>query len=343
MLDDRNGVEPEETAEIRPLNSAPDARILARAREVLRLEAEAVRAQAARLDAGFASAARLMLGARGKVVVAGMGKSGLVGRKIAATLSSTGTPSVFLHPAEAAHGDLGLAAAGDVCLALSVSGETAELRRILGPLKKAGVPVIAMTCRRSSSLGKAADALIEVELRSEACRHNLVPTSSSTAMLALGDALAISLMDLRGFGPEDFARFHPGGSLGRRANASVGELMRRGELCPEVRPGATISEALLAMTRSRLGAVSVVDAAGRLIGFFTDGDLRRVLHAELDLSRPVDSVMTRNPLSVGPGAPAREAAEIMRRFGCDNIPVVDAEGRLLGVVDEKDLLEPGGA
>lgn len=316
-------------------------RLLERAREVLRLEAAAVAAQAEGLNGDFSETAALLLGITGRVVVTGMGKSGLVGRKISATLSSTGTPSLFMHPAEAMHGDLGMVAGGDACLLLSASGETEEIKRALPVIRAAGLPLVAMTCRRNSTLGRCADAVLEIKVEKEACRHNLVPTSSTTAMLAVGDALALSLMDLRGFGPEDFARYHPGGSLGRRLNSLVGELMRKGESCPEILPEAPLSEALLVMTSTRLGAVSVIDRERRLLGFFTDGDLRRVLRRGLDMAGPISALMTRNPLTITPGRPAREAAEMMRRFGCDNLPVVDSEGRLAGILDEKDLIDSG--
>ena len=323
------------------LTPAQEERLLERAREVLRLEAEAVAAQAAGLGGDFSGAVSLLLGITGRVVVTGMGKSGLVGRKISATLSSTGTPSLFMHPAEAMHGDLGMVAGGDACLLLSSSGETEEIKRALPVIKAAGLPLVAMTCRRNSTLGRSADAVLEIRVDKEACRHNLVPTSSTTAMLAVGDALALSLMDLRGFGPEDFARFHPGGSLGRRLNAVVGELMRRGGDCPEIAPEAPLSEALLVMTSTRLGAVNVIGRDRVLLGFFTDGDLRRVLRRGLDMAGPISALMTKNPLTITSGRPAREAADMMHRFGCDNIPVVDPRGRLLGILDEKDLLDSG--
>lgn len=326
---------------LRELSQERGERLLARAREVLLLEAAAVSAQAESLDADFSRTVSLLLGLAGRAVVSGMGKSGLVGRKISATLSSTGTPSLFMHPAEAMHGDLGMLTPRDACLLLSASGETEEVKRALTVIRAAGVPVIAMTCRRNSTLGRHAAAVLEIRVAKEACRHNLVPTSSTTAMLAMGDALALSLMEARGFGPDDFAKLHPGGSLGRRLNSSVGELMRLGADCPEIGPEAPLSEALLVMTSSRLGAVSVTGPDRRLLGFFTDGDLRRVLRRGLDMGGRISDLMTRNPLSIGPGSPAREAAEMMRRFGCDNLPVVDSEGRLIGILDEKDLLESG--
>lgn len=324
-----------------PLSAADKERLLARAGEVLRLESEAVAAQAEGLNGDFSGAVSLLFGITGRVVVCGMGKSGLVGRKISATLSSTGTPSLFMHPAEAMHGDLGMMAGGDACLVLSASGETDEIKRALPVIRAAGLPAVAMTCRRNSTLGRSADAVLEIKVEKEACRHNLVPTSSTTAMLAVGDALALSIMDLRGFGPEEFARFHPGGSLGRRLNALALELMRRGENCPEISPEAPLSEALLVMTSSRLGAVSVVDRDRALLGFFTDGDLRRVLRRGLDLAGPISALMTKKPLTISPECPAREAAAMMQRFGCDNLPVVDARGRLVGILDEKDLLDSG--
>jgi len=323
------------------LSAIQEQRLLGRAREVLLLEAGAVAAQAEGLGADFSAAVSLLLGVSGRVVVTGMGKSGLIGRKISATLSSTGTPSLFLHPAEAMHGDFGMLTGRDACLVLSASGETEEMKKALPVIRAAGVPVVGMTCRRASTLGRQAAAVLEVRVEKEACRHNLVPTSSTTAMLAVGDALALALMELRGFGPEDFARLHPGGSLGRRLNALTGDLMRSGAASPEVSPGAPLSEALLIMTSTRLGAVSVIGPDRRLLGFFTDGDLRRVLRRGLDMDGPISDLMTRSPLTIAPDRPAREAAEMLRRFGCDNLPVVDPDGRLLGILDEKDLLESG--
>jgi arabinose-5-phosphate isomerase len=323
------------------LSAQQKERLLERAREVLRLEAKAVSDQAGGLNEDFSGAVSLLLGITGRVVVTGMGKSGLVGRKISATLSSTGTPSLFMHPAEAMHGDLGMVAGGDAILLLSASGETEEIKKALPVIRAAGLPLVAMTCRKNSTLGRNADAVLEIRVEKEACRHNLVPTSSTTAMLAVGDALALSIMDLRGFGPEDFARFHPGGSLGRRLNALVGELMRRSENSPEIFPEAPLSEALLIMTSTRLGAVSIIDRERLLLGFFTDGDLRRVLRRGLDMDGSISALMTKNPLTISPDRPAREAAAMMHRFGCDNLPVVDAQGRLLGILDEKDLIDSG--
>ena len=312
-----------------------------RAKEVLLAEAEAVKAQLDSVDAGFTEAALMVLSCAGRVIVSGMGKSGLVGRKIAATLASTGTPSFFMHPSEALHGDLGMAARGDLCLVLSASGETEEIKKVLPAMRAAGLKIIALTCRRESTLWRAGAACIEVRVKKEACLYNLAPTASTTAMLALGDALALAVMDLRGFGREDFAKLHPGGALGRRLNARVEELMRSGAKCPEVEPAAPLSEALVVMTGTRLGAVCVIARDRRLLGFFTDGDLRRVLAGGLDLGTPIKELMTRHPLTIQPGRQAGAAAAMMRRFGCDNIPVTDASGKLLGILDEKDLIDEG--
>jgi arabinose-5-phosphate isomerase len=272
----------------------------------------------------------------------GVGKSGLIGRKLTATLSSTGTPSVFVHPAEGMHGDLGMLAAGDVVLALSYSGETEELKPILAALKANRLPIIAMTGRPQSMLGRAADVILNVAVEQEACPYNITPTASTTAMLAVGDALALLIMELKGFGERDFARLHPGGALGKRLTMRVSDLMHKGGNNPLVRQEKTVREALLVMTRTRLGAATVVDGKGRLAGVFTDGDLRRALQKDDGLlRRPIAQVMTRNPRTVSPDDLAAEVAPLFRRYGLDNFPVVDKSRRPVGLLDEKDLLEEG--
>jgi arabinose-5-phosphate isomerase len=319
-----------------------DAHWRRRARRVLALEAEAVARQAAHVDAGFLNAARRLAACRGRVVVMGIGKSGLIGRKVAATLSSTGTPSFFVHPTEGLHGDLGMLTARDLVLALSHSGETEELSRLLAYLRTARIPLIAMTSRPRSRLGRAAQCVLRAGVDQEACPYNIAPTSSTTAMLALGDALALVVMEMKGFTKDDFARLHPGGSLGKKLTLRVGDIMRTGSRNPRVRENRTVADALVVMTRTRLGAASVVDRAGRLAGVFTDGDLRRRLPADPGiLGRRIARVMTRSPRTVSPGALAAEVAPLFKRFGLDNLPVVDARNRPVGIVDEKDFIEEG--
>lgn len=319
--------------------------VLARAREVLRIESEAVRDQMRHLNGGFEKAVEIFLrvnASGGQIIVMGIGKSGLIGRKIAATLSSTGSPAIFFHPAEGLHGDLGMIRAQDGVLALSQSGESEEIRKILPILKERGLPLIAMTQGRNSRLGRLADILISSAVRKEACPLNLAPTASTTAMLALGDALAMALMEENGFDFKDFARLHPAGSLGKKLAFKVSDLMRKGNDNPVVRKGSLVRAALLEMTRTRLGATSVVDARGRLIGFFTDGDLRRRLGRSPNvLSMKIESVMNRNPTRVTPEKNIHEALLLIKTRAFDNLPVVDSGGRPVGVLDERDLLAQG--
>jgi len=318
------------------------ARWLAAARRTLTVEARAVARQARHLDADFVRAAERLVSAPGRVVVMGIGKSGLIGRKLAATLSSTGTPAFFVHPTEGMHGDVGMVSAGDTVLALSHSGETEELKRILGPLKGRGAFLIAVTGRRQSPLARAADLVIHTAVEREACPFNITPTASTTAALAVGDALALLAMEMRGFGRDDFARLHPAGSLGKKLTLRVEDLMHRGAQNPLVRETRTVGDALSVMTRTRLGAASVVDARGRLVGVFTDGDLRRGLQKDPGLlARPLSRVMTRAPRTVGPKEMAADVAPLFRKLGLDNFPVVDGRRRPLGVLDEKDLLDEG--
>jgi arabinose-5-phosphate isomerase len=314
----------------------------ARVRRILMLESRAVAEQARRIDNQFLRAAQLFVRCRGRVVVMGIGKSGLIGRKLAATLSSTGTPSFFLHPTEGMHGDLGMLTSRDVALALSYSGETEELKKILAMVRGQKVPLVAMTGRPHSALGRAADVVLNVAVRQEACPYNITPTSSTTAMLAVGDALALLVMQLKGFDAEDFARLHPGGMLGKRLTLCVRDLMHTGAENPIVGQDRRVSEALSVMTRTRLGAASVVDARGRLVGVFTDGDLRRGLQKDPDLlRRPLSKVMTRSPRTVSPEERAADVLHFFRRYRLDNFPVVDRSGRPVGVLDEKDLLDEG--
>lgn len=312
---------------------------LEHAREVLRHEAAALHTLVDRIDAAhFGRAVQLILACQGRVVVTGMGKAWLVGQKISATLASTGTPSFDLHAGEALHGDLGRACPGDIALVLSNSGRTRECVELLDPLKKRGVQVIAMTGDRSSPLAEAAAVVLDIGNLDEACPLGLAPSTTTTAMLALGDALALTVLRCRGFGPQDFAFFHPAGSLGRKL-LKVEEVMRKGERNPVASETVPVREALFKITASRAGAVSIVNEQGRLVGVFTDGDLRRHLlrGGQLDEVQ-VGQLMTRNPTSIPVGKLASEAAHLLQQRRIDELPVVDADGRPVGIVDIQDVL-----
>ncbi|MDN7591660.1 arabinose 5-phosphate isomerase KdsD [Burkholderia seminalis] len=315
-----------------------DDRALALARDVLDIEADAVRALRDQLDGGFVQAVALLLGCRGRVVVSGIGKSGHIARKIAATLASTGTPAFFVHPAEASHGDLGMVTSDDVFIGISYSGESEELVAILPLVKRIGAKLIAITGRAESSLGTLADVNLNAAVSKEACPLNLAPTASTTAALALGDALAVAVLDARGFGSEDFARSHPGGALGRRLLTYVRDVMRSGDDVPSVGLDATLSDALFQITAKRLGMTAVVDAAGKVVGIFTDGDLRRVLARDGDFrTLPITDVMTRDPRTIAPDHLAVEAVELMERHRINQMLVVDAGGVLIGALNMHDL------
>jgi arabinose-5-phosphate isomerase len=324
---------------IAPHATRPHDGALALARDVLQTEAAAVHALAARLDARFAMAVELLLRCRGRIVVSGIGKSGHIARKIAATLASTGTPALFVHAAEAAHGDLGMITRDDVLLALSYSGEGDELLTMLPIAKRQGTPLIALTGNPDSSLARLADVHLDVHVDKEACPLNLAPTSSTTAMLALGDALAIACLDARGFGPNDFARSHPAGALGRRLLTYVRDVMRTGDRIPRVSVDTTLIDALHEISRQQIGMTAVLDDDGRLQGIFTDGDLRRLLEREGDvrLFRLAD-VMTRTPLTISPDALAVEAAQLMDAHKKNQLIVVDASGAVVGALHTHDLM-----
>lgn len=310
------------------------------ARKVLAIEADAVRALSARLDERFLAAVSLILACRGRVIVSGIGKSGHIARKIASTLSSTGTAAYFVHPAEASHGDLGMIQREDVFIAISYSGESDELLRIVPLVKRQGAKLVVMSGRAQSSLARASDVYLDAAVELEACPHNLAPTASTTAALALGDALAVALLDVRGFSADDFARSHPGGALGRKLLTHVADVMRTGEAVPMVQAGTTLAETILEITKKGMGMTTVVDAERRLVGLFTDGDLRRVLARASDpRGLRVDEVMTREPRSVRPEALAVEAVELMERRKSTQMPVVDAEGRLVGALNIHDLFQ----
>ncbi|HMA10867.1 MAG TPA: KpsF/GutQ family sugar-phosphate isomerase [Steroidobacteraceae bacterium] len=320
----------------------PNPTLIAAGRRALEIESRAVAQLLPRVDDAFVRACELCLAARGRVVVSGLGKSGLVGHKIAATLASTGTPAFFLHAAEASHGDLGMVMRGDVLLAISNSGETPELLALLPPLRRLGVPVIAMTGQPGSTLAREAGVCLDVSVAEEACPLNLAPTASTTAVIAMGDALATALLEARGFTSEDFARAHPGGTLGRKLLLHVGDVMRRGDDLPRVPATATVEQGLVEMSRKGLGMTAVVDAAGSLVGVFTDGDLRRALDRGVDLrGSTMQSAMTPRPRSITPGELAAEAVNRMQEHRITALLVVDAEGQLVGALNIHDLLRAG--
>ena len=321
---------------------AEPAKLQAIGRRTLEIERDALSALLPRVDAAFAHACELMLACRGRVVVTGMGKSGHVGGKIAATLASTGTPAFFVHPGEASHGDLGMITREDVVLAISYSGETAEIVTILPIIKRLKAPLIAMTGKPSSSLAQTAAVHLDVSVAQEACPHNLAPTASTTATLAMGDALAVALLEARGFTAEDFALSHPGGALGRRLLLRIEDLMHSGERIPRVAPDVTLSAALLEMTRKGLGMTAVVDNQNRALGIFTDGDLRRVLDAGLDVhAAKIADVMTKGGKQVRAEQLAAEAVNLMEQHKITVLMVLDEEGRLIGVIHMHDLLRAG--
>lgn len=307
------------------------------ARRVLAIESEAVASLAARLDASFDRAVELLVGCQGRVVVTGLGKSGLICQKIAATLSSTGTPAYFLHPGEALHGDIGLVVAGDVVLLLSNSGETDELVRCVEIMRRVGVPIVALTGRPGSTLARHADVALDVSVPREACALDLAPTASTTAALAMGDALAVACYEARGFTAKDFARVHPAGRLGRKI-VEVRELMHRDDGVPQVRESATLEEAVREISAKRLGMTCVVDGSGRLVGILTDGDLRRrLLAAERPLAGGVAEAMTRSPVTIAPDALAGEALRILEERKITSLAVVEPDRKLAGVLQIHDL------
>ena len=309
------------------------------ARETLDIEADALMRLKSRLDDRFSLAVQMMLNVQGRVVVTGMGKSGHIGAKIAATLASTGTPAMFVHPGEASHGDLGMIKAIDVVLAISNSGESDELVSILPVLKRLGVPLIAMTGGLTSALAQHADVVLDSSVSKEACPLNLAPTASTTAQLALGDALAVALLDARGFKAEDFARSHPGGSLGRRLLTHVSDVMRKDDQVPSVLPSASFSALMQEMSRKGLGASAIVNESQHILGIFTDGDLRRLVEKGLDLRLlQAKDVMHANPRTVNQNALAVEAAELMEQFKITSVLVVNDAHELCGALNTNDLM-----
>lgn len=316
----------------------PSPKALDLARQVLRIEADAVLALVDRIDGGFMQALRLILNCHGRVIVSGMGKSGHVGRKIASTLASTGTPAFFVHPAEASHGDLGMITRDDVLIALSNSGESAELLTIVPSIKRQGAKLISMTGNAQSSLAIEADVHLDAAVAQEACPLNLAPTASTTAALALGDALAVALLDSRGFGPEDFARSHPGGSLGRRLLTHVRDVMRVGPAIPAVLAETSLPDAIREMSRGGIGMTTVLTPDRRVIGIFTDGDLRRAFAGQQDLrTLSIGDIMRREPRTIASDQLAVEAVEMMEQHQINQLPVVDDRGILAGALNMHDL------
>ncbi len=328
---------------LQPHELADAEHFLELARGVLDIEADAVRALKARLGDAFLLAHRMLLETKGRVVVTGMGKSGHIGRKIASTLASTGTPAFFMHPGEASHGDLGMITADDVVVAISYSGESDEIQKVLPLIKRRGAKVIAITGRAGSTLAMEADVHLDAGVEKEACPLNLAPTASTTATLALGDALAVALLDARGFKSDDFAMHHPGGTLGRRLLVHVSDIMRKGEQLPKNSPGTMLPQVILEMSRKGIGMTCIVDTDDRLLGIYTDGDLRRTMEKhDVIKGLAVSEVMTRSPKAIAPDKLAAEAAAMMQtgKVG-GRIVVTTPDGRLLGVVTFNDLLAAG--
>ena len=330
------------------MNSSPATRdysddgLVELGRQALTVEIDGLRAQLPRLGAEFARACRVCLNCRGRVVVTGMGKSGHIGVKLAATLASTGTPAFFMHAGEASHGDIGMLTRGDVLLALSNSGETAEILLLVPVLKRLGVPLLAFTGNAASSLARLASVHLDIGVPAEACPLNLAPTASTTAALAVGDALAVTLLKARGFTEEDFARSHPAGTLGRRLLLHVRDVMRVGERVPRVPPRTTLAAGLLEVTRKGLGMTAIVDDTLKVLGVFTDGDLRRALDRAADLhTTRMGDVMTRDAKTIGPSLLAAEAILLMETHQITSLVVVDDEGRLVGALNVHDLLRAG--
>ncbi|MBU0759903.1 MAG: KpsF/GutQ family sugar-phosphate isomerase [Candidatus Omnitrophica bacterium] len=313
-----------------------------RAKQVLKIESDSIKRLISRINKDFEKAVNLIFASKGRVVVTGMGKAGIIGEKISATLASTGTPSLWMHSAEAIHGDLGRVKKEDLIIAISNSGETEETIRLIPHIKKIGARLIAITGNMRSTLAKNSDAVLDVSIKEEACPLGLAPMASTTTMLAMGDALCAALIDKRGFKKSDFAFLHPGGSLGKQLLLKVEDIMRKGPSNPIVKENVKVKDVLLKITTARAGSATVVDKKGRLAGIFTDGDLRRHLEEGLDLSKKkVKDVMTKKPKAMKKGALAVEALKVLQDYRIDEIPIVDEKGRAIGLVDVQDLLKAG--
>ena len=313
-----------------------------RAKQVLKIEADSIRRLIFRIDKDFEKAVNLIFNSKGRAVVTGMGKAGIVGQKISATLSSTGTPSLWLHSAEAVHGDLGRVRKEDIIIALSNSGETEEILKLIPSIKKIGIKLIAMTGRLNSTLAKNSDAVLDVSIKEEACPLGLAPMASTTTMLAMGDALCAALMDKRNFKRSDFAFLHPGGNLGKQLLLKVEDIMRKGDKNPLVGENDKVKDVLLTITAARAGSATVVDGNGKIKGIFTDGDLRRHLEEDPDLSkRKVKDVMTKKPKTLKKDCLAVEGLRILKEYKIDEIPIVDEKNRAIGLLDVQDILNAG--
>ncbi len=325
------------------MNPVDHDNILSAARKVLSIEEQSLIELKERLGAEFVSAVKLLLSSKGRVVFAGMGKSGLVCRKIAATFASTGTPALFMHPAEGGHGDLGMLVRGDILVAVSNSGETEEMIRILPAVKRLGIPVICMTGKVNSTMARKADVVLDISVTEEACPLGLAPTASTTVTMALGDAMAVALLEVRGFTEEDFALFHPGGALGRRL-LSVGDVMHTGDDIPKVSYDVPVREAIFEITSKKLGFTTVVDARDHLVGVITDGDLRRLMERETEpLTQTATKVMTRNPKIISKESLAAKALQIMETHSITSLVVGEGPGRIEGVIHLHDILKAGVA
>ncbi len=315
---------------------------LKKAKEVIKIEAEAIRGLAKKIDQNFLRAVDLIGKCKGRVIVTGMGKTGIIGRKIAATFSSTGTPSLWMHSAEAIHGDLGQVTRNDIVMIISNSGESEEIKRLLPSLKKIGIKIIALTGNLKSNLAKYSDVVLDVSVKKEGCPLDLSPMASTTATLVMGDCLAACLIERKGFKKEDFAFYHPGGTLGRRLLLKVEDVMRKGYHYPRVKTEVSVKDVLLAITHARCGSACILNGRGKFVGIFTDGDLRRQLEKDpLLLYRSVKEVMTRNPITISQNKLAAEALNILEQKKVDELPVVDKKGNLVGLLDIQDLLKGG--
>ena len=311
-------------------------------KRVFQIEQDAIGRVKSRVDSGFEKAVKILLECRGKVIISGIGKSGLIGQKIAATMSSTGTPSIFLHSTEAAHGDLGIVGKDDVAIVISQSGETGEVIGVLPAVKRFGIPLIAITGKKTSTLAKNADCILDSSVDEEACPMGLAPTASTTVQLAIGDALAVALLKLKGFKKEDFAVLHPGGSLGKKLILKVSDIMHSGQSVPSVGQDVTLQKGLLEMTRKRFGCTAVVDAAGRMTGIFTDGDLRRLLEKnENPYSLKMKAIMTKNPKTVGGDELAVKALSMMEKNSITVLLLKDQGGKPSGIMHLHDILKSG--
>ncbi len=319
-----------------------DEEIIERGKQVVRIEAKALEGLVDQVDHSFEKAVNIIRQSKGRVIIAGIGKSGIVGRKIAATLTSTGTAAFFLHPTEGAHGDLGMVLKDDVVICISKSGSTEELAQLIPILKRIGVPIIAMTANPDSELAEKSDVTINVHVPEEACPFDLAPTASTTATMAMGDALAVALLELRNFSLEDFARLHPGGSIGRKLLLMIDDVMATGERVPRVAPNLPLKDAIMEITSKRFGATSVVNGDGKLLGIITDGDVRRLMERKKDLwELRAEEIMTRDPITVKVGILASDAFNLMKIRAINSLLVVDAENRLVGIVHIHDLLKAG--